>query len=170
MKSLKLQEGDVVSPYYGALGFKLLDEPLVKVLQMDNCAHLQKHFKSDSGPEVAFYALSAFSALGCSGKLHNEEVVKVQSQYKIHENQKHFLFKYFNCFKLLQLAFIFYLYKVYSLLQTNYVCKKSKKEHVKSIETVTKKSDKFMLFYGNRRSSQFQEKVFLIPATIKKKL
>lgn len=90
MKSLKLQEGDVVSPYYGALGFKLLDEPLVKVLQMDNCAHLQKNFKSDSGPEVAFYALSAFSALGCSGKLHNEEVVKVQSQHKMNENQKRF--------------------------------------------------------------------------------
>lgn len=78
VKSLKLQEGDVVSPYYGAVGFKLLDEPIVKVLQMDNCAHLQKNFKSDSSPEVTFYAVSAFSALGCSGKLHNEEVVKVQ--------------------------------------------------------------------------------------------
>lgn len=77
VKSFKLQEGDVVSPYYGALGFKLLNEPVVKVLQMDNCAHLQKNFKSDNSPEVAFYALSAFSTLGCSGKLHNEELVKV---------------------------------------------------------------------------------------------
>lgn len=75
VKSLKVQEGDVVSPYYGALGFKLLKEPLVSVLQMDNCDHLQKNFKADSDPETTFYALSAFSVLECKGKLHNEAVV-----------------------------------------------------------------------------------------------
>lgn len=83
VKSLTIQEDDVISPYYGALGFKLLDEQVVKVLQLDNCAHLQKNFKSDSNPETAFYALSAFSSLGCNGKLHNEEVVKVRNLYKI---------------------------------------------------------------------------------------
>lgn len=77
VKSLQVQEDDIISPYYGALGFKLLNEQLVKVLQLDNCAHLEKNFKSDSSPEVAFYALSAFSTLGCNGKLHNEDVVRV---------------------------------------------------------------------------------------------
>lgn len=78
-KSLKVQEGDVASPYYGALGFKLLNEQLEKQQQTETCGHLQQNFKINSTPEVTFYALSAFSTLGCSGKLHNEELVKVRN-------------------------------------------------------------------------------------------
>lgn len=75
--SLIIQPNDIVSPYYGATGFKLLEQSLVKVLRMDNCEHLKQNFKAGVSPEAAFYALSAWSSLECAGKLHTDEVIKV---------------------------------------------------------------------------------------------
>lgn len=74
---IKPQETDYSSAYYGIRGFKLLNKPLVTVLVMDTCGHLEKNFKKGSGPEQSFHAVTAWSLLGCTGKLHTDVTVKV---------------------------------------------------------------------------------------------
>lgn len=77
VKALKVEPGDLTSGYFGATGFKLLETPVVEVLKRENCAHLKANFKEDTSPEVRFYALSTWSILSCSGKLHTDKVVTV---------------------------------------------------------------------------------------------
>lgn len=74
---VKLQKDDVITVYYGAKGYDIMKEPLVKVLYMDSCSHLTHQFKNDANPEACFHALSAWSLLKCEGKLHNDIVITV---------------------------------------------------------------------------------------------
>ncbi|GJQ86544.1 hypothetical protein Trydic_g10444 [Trypoxylus dichotomus] len=71
----KLQEGDVISIYYGAKGFNLLNQQIVAVLVRDSCMHLESQFRKDSPPEPSFHALSAWSLLKCQGKLHTDATI-----------------------------------------------------------------------------------------------
>lgn len=76
VKALIYEGTDVLSPYYGAKGFKLIKENVVKVLKMDNCAHLKAHYKTDLAPEIQFNAIAAWSLLECTGQLYNEASLK----------------------------------------------------------------------------------------------
>lgn len=78
VKSFTVNSDDVTSAYYGATGFKLLNEPVVAVLKKDNCDHLKANFKDDIPPDSVFYALSAYSLLACPGKLHTDKTIQVQ--------------------------------------------------------------------------------------------
>lgn len=78
VKAFVIEDGDISSPYYGAKGFKLLNEPVAPVLVKENCAHLQNFYKPQATTEETFNALTAWSLLGCSGKLHTDATITVR--------------------------------------------------------------------------------------------
>ena len=77
---VKLQPGDVITPYYGAKGFKLFKKPVSNVLIKDTCAHLKREFKEDAAPEQAFHAVGTWSLLSCAGTLHTNATIKVRGR------------------------------------------------------------------------------------------
>lgn len=85
-KSLIVNDEDYSSSYYAAKGFNSLKESIVLVLKRDNCDHLKKHFKNEHTSEVIYQAVTAWSLLQCSGKLHTDTTVKVSTKEYCQQN------------------------------------------------------------------------------------
>lgn len=81
-KSLTLEGDDIVTPYYGVKGFKLIEEPYDKNQAKQICAHLKKNFKLSENLEAAFNAINTWLYLSCEGKLETDSVVKVWFFYQ----------------------------------------------------------------------------------------
>jgi len=75
-KSLSEDNSDLTGIYHGVLGHKLLNVKVAPEVTKKNCDTLQKNFKGDEDSETIFYVYSAWSHLGCPGKIHKEETLK----------------------------------------------------------------------------------------------
>ncbi|KAL3283347.1 hypothetical protein HHI36_006495 [Cryptolaemus montrouzieri] len=76
IKSLSGDNVDLSGIYNGVIGLKLLNEQIGSEIAKKNCEYIQKSFKDDEDPEIIFHVFTAWSKLGCSGKIHKEDTLK----------------------------------------------------------------------------------------------
>lgn len=76
-KSLSEDNSDLTGIYHGTVGFKLLNNKINGELTRKNCDIIKKTFKGTEDPEIIYQVYTAWSNLGCPGKIHKEETLKV---------------------------------------------------------------------------------------------
>ncbi|KAK9888583.1 hypothetical protein WA026_000822 [Henosepilachna vigintioctopunctata] len=75
-KSFSDDNLDFSSIYYGVTGYNILNEKIDVQIVKKACDFIQKNFKYGDDVEIILHVFSAWSKLGCTGKIQKEDTLK----------------------------------------------------------------------------------------------